>query len=414
MTKHQLIALLVALMSVCTHAAEPTISQQDAKLLETIKTSPYKDAVALLENRLAKDPTPALTFALATLHLKEKQHVKATVVLEQTLRLKPDFHRARLALAHALAQLNRLDECAKQLQTLAMDGTAPQSHQQWAFLAQIYLKTQRLIPAETAIKHALTLNPDDLSYQKLLLNILLQQRKSEEAASLARTLIDACPNEQIVWLALLNPALENKQWDQASELLHVACAILPTDDKLLNLQVSVALQLKQFQTAIHALDKLNSLKKLDANLILATVQLLLHANQTDDAKHLLAMVDNASLQLSPAKNLQFMKLKTQLDMSDDHAQNLARWQQLYALEPNDGDVNLNIAQCHLKLQQPELAEPFLLKASKVPHVAYEAFIQLANLKLAQNNKTQARQFLQKAFRLFPTPELQNTIRQLTP
>lgn len=234
-----ILTLLSPVLAAVSPAPSPTtVTAAESQLLERLRGLPPEQAEKELQTALTPSSSPALRYTAAQLACRLGDYSLAETRLRRLLADHPDFPHARLLLAQTLATLRRHQEAAALLRELL--GRAHDDeprHTLWALLAQSLLELGQPLPAETAIRNAIALAPEPQdAYLRLLLRALLDQRRGEEAAALARQLLRDAPTDTTLWLIAIQRELDLSHHDRAAALAELAIRAGNRDPQLTRLR----------------------------------------------------------------------------------------------------------------------------------------------------------------------------------
>ena len=232
--------LILTLLSLALSASPSptTVTAAESQLLERLRGLPPEQAEQELQTALTPASSPALRYTAAYLACRLGNYPLAEARLRRLLADHPDFPRARLLLAQTLAALHRHQEAAAILrELLSRPRDDEPRHTLWALLAQSLLELGQPLPAETAIRNAIALAPEPQdAYRRLLLGALLDQRRGEEAATLARQLLRNAPADTPLWLIVIQRELDLSHHDRAAALAELAIRAGNRDPQLTRLR----------------------------------------------------------------------------------------------------------------------------------------------------------------------------------
>ena len=146
---------------------------------------------------------------------------------ETAVRKAPDFAMARYRLAHTLASLGDTDGAMQQIEAAKHDGARLPSRER-AYIAAAESYFRRDYPqAEKQYRELLEEHPYETEARLLLLYVLMDQDRNEEALVEAETLAGQDPGDEVAWSSVADLNLTLGHYGQADEALRKLMAISP-------------------------------------------------------------------------------------------------------------------------------------------------------------------------------------------
>ena len=159
---------------------------------ERFATERFREAIAPLREIVRLKPDGAdCRYDLGAAYLRCGLYVEAAESLRKAVDLRPGFHQALGQLAYALERLQYDAEAAVQYRKLSRNATAPR--QRLFHLAKAQILEGTLPEAEATLRRLLTLAPNDGEIRTLLGQVLVDQRKFEEAGEELRRATETVP-----------------------------------------------------------------------------------------------------------------------------------------------------------------------------------------------------------------------------
>ena len=208
--------------TLCAHG-EPTVSEAEAALLKQAEALAARNpgqAAKLIQDAIAPESSPALSFAAGAFLFQDHQPRKAAAAFRRALRRCPNFARARLNLARVLLDLGKVEQAAGELAGLT---TAPgvDHGTVWGLLGFALLSAGRNMAAETAYRNALVFCPAAAVRPGLIRSLLAQKRFEAARSALLREL-DHSPDRLELWTLLASTDLA--RGENRDAMLHLECA----------------------------------------------------------------------------------------------------------------------------------------------------------------------------------------------
>jgi Flp pilus assembly protein TadD len=151
-----------------------------------------RDAEAPLKEIVRFMPANAdAHYDLGAAYARCGRFVEAADSFRKAVELRPSFHQALAGLASALEYWKRDSELLSAYRKLSRNADAPRD--KLVYLAKAQVMEERLEDAEATLRRLLVLSPDDGRTRMLLGQVLIDQRRFEEASGELSRAIDAVP-----------------------------------------------------------------------------------------------------------------------------------------------------------------------------------------------------------------------------
>lgn len=258
------LALVIAIFGPCAAAASVCTPPQalQAKLRQQPTADTYAEAgmwygdhgqyacaVSAYQAALKQRPKSAeFSYLLGLSMLRKGDFSDAVKPLQQSIALKPEVLKPHLLLASALEELDRsaearaewmaalkidpssemaLDGASKNLlaagqseAVIALLGPQPKSENLILDLAMAYQRTEAMDQATEVIRKGLEANPSSHALTRALIATLVLQQHYQEAAKLAKKLVQESPNDLDAQILYLQVLVENDDEELAQPLAH--------------------------------------------------------------------------------------------------------------------------------------------------------------------------------------------------
>jgi tetratricopeptide (TPR) repeat protein len=148
---------------------------------------------------------------------------------ETAVRKAPDFAMARYRLAHTLASLGDTDGAIQQIEAAKRDAARlPSRERSYIAAAESYFRRD-YVQAEKQYRDLLEEHPYETEARLLLLYVLIDQGRNEEALAEAETLAGQDPGDEVAWSSVADLNLKLGHYDEADEALRKLIAISPAN-----------------------------------------------------------------------------------------------------------------------------------------------------------------------------------------
>jgi tetratricopeptide (TPR) repeat protein len=139
----------------------------------------------------------------------------------------PDFAMARYRLAHTLASLGDTDGALREIEAAKRaDARLPSRERAYIDAADAYFRRD-YTQAERQYRSLLETHPYETEARLLLLYVLIDQGRNEDALVQAETLAEQDPGDEVAWSSIADLNLKLGHYDEADEALRRLIAISP-------------------------------------------------------------------------------------------------------------------------------------------------------------------------------------------
>ncbi len=225
------------------------------------------DAKTEYEKAIALDPKMAAAYQNLGLTLIPSDPVAAIEPLQHAAELMPNDARTKWLLGIALEATKKDAPAIEQYE--AAEKLDPKNVDIRNSLALALLRTGRLADAETAFREALALQPTGAAADqahKGLLQTLLAEKKSDEAATELGAYLEAHPNDAAMRLERASLLVDAGKDDDALAELDKAASAGPESLRALKLRALIYFRKKQYDNAVPVLTKAIALAPRDPDL----------------------------------------------------------------------------------------------------------------------------------------------------
>ena len=174
---------------------------------------------------------------------------------EVAVQKAPDFAMARYRLAHTLASLGDTDGAMQQIEAAKRDAVRlPSRERAYIAAAESYFRRDYL-QAEKQYRELLEEHPYETEARLLLLYVLIDQGRNEEALAEAETLAGQDPGDEVAWSSVADLNLRLGHYDEADEALRKLVAISPANPNAYYLLGESRLFRGEYDEAVGQYDK---------------------------------------------------------------------------------------------------------------------------------------------------------------
>ncbi len=411
-----LLSLIAAALLTCAttlpaqSAPEPKVSAREATLLNqaaALAVTNMPQAVALLTAANDTEASAALDFAIGNFQFQDGQHEKAVAAYQAAVRKWPSFRDARKNLGRAYLLLEREQEAIKVYQGLVVDGYVDADT--YLLLGHGLMLKAHAVPAETAYRQALLLEPEHPDAQRGLIQSLLEQERYAEVRNLLRSALDQQPREASYWALLANVEVALENTEAAIRAIETARRLEACPPLLLTLLGDLYLDAGRAAEAVACYEDARRAGGVANTRFLRAVEGLVQLGEADKASALLDRVE-AELALD---DMTGVRLRAEIAaLQGNLNQAIALYRQLAAADPLDGRILLRLGDLLRESGAVGEAELTYERAGRVAGFATEALVRRARLEIGAKRFSEAVELLEAAQRLNPQPSTARYLEQI--
>lgn len=302
----------------------------------------------------------------------------------------PDYLRVHESLGLLYLATERYEEARVHLGRAAELGL--HSPNLYAGLGYLNQQTQNYFSAASAFSSALVMESNE-SWQFGLLYALVQTRQYAAATSLVEQMLQATPEDEVLWLYRSQTAMGAGQTEIA--LTSLETAIRLGDDSVANLQVAATLHM-QGGSAARAVELLRDAfaEGMDYQFLDQALTWLVQQDQWEYLRELLAASASGRSSLTESQQSRSLVKEAELLLYDGARQAaMTTLRESVDLDPTNAEALLRLGQLYLEDRDFNRAELVLQRAVSFDLYRESALITLAQVAIDQENFTRALELL---------------------
>jgi tetratricopeptide (TPR) repeat protein len=393
---------------------EPLMNEEERelhdKLVQMIPNNP--DGVGgALEKLITPESTARYELLLANLYAQKGDGEKAVDYYQKAVEKFPRYRTAWNNLGVNLVKLNRHPEAVKAF-TRAIELGASNGIM-YGLLGFSYMTMGQFIPAESAYRMAVLLDPATPDWKLGLANVLLRQEKYADAVAMMGQLIVENPEKTDLWLLQANGYLGMKRALDAAgnfEFVHRLGKATPeTLNTLGDIYISedlVELAALNYKKAF----ELEPEKGVPG--LLRASEILMTRAAPEQARDLLATAQ-AGAAIAGDDRQKVLKLRAKLALSSGEDEEAAQaLEEAVKLNPLDGDSLILLGQYHARKSEVEQAIFIYERAAAIEAFEADAKVRHAQLLVQQSRFGEAIPLLKRAQEVKPRESVAKFVEEL--
>ncbi len=391
----------------------PPVTSAETRLLEQAMTVSETNLLAAVELLQGGDPgmQGAAMYFTAGNFLVQMEHYEAAVSsYQEAIRKFPAFRDARKNLARVWLLLGNDQEAVRLYQGLVSDGHF--EAEIFLLLGHGLLLRNHTVPAETAFRQVLMLEPSNQEAHRGLVQSLLEQNRFQEVRQLVRGAIDLDPSDTSYWMLLANVHVSLGDMAAAIRTAETARRLNACPPMLLMLLGDLYLDAERATEAIACYDEAWQRGQITPKRFLRAVEGLVMARDADRAA---ALLETIELPDAPDSAMEHLMLRLRADIAaleGNTDQAVVHYRSLVAADPLDGRMLLRLGDL---LREQGLSGEALLtyeRAGRLPGMEPDTLVRRARLQVEEGRIHEAVSLLERAQQIEPRPHITRYLDQL--
>jgi tetratricopeptide (TPR) repeat protein len=396
---------------------EPGVSLDEREVmlevLDLISADKLGDAAELIEDSRTDASSAVFDFTLANIHFQRDEFDQAIGACRLAIDKHPKFRRAWRMIGQIHVRRAEFSEAVPALtRVVELGGTDALSY---GMLGFAYLSLGDHVPAESAFRQALLVDPYTMDWKMGLAESLFRQGRYADASSFFGKLIEDNPSRPELWLA------QGEAFARLGDTLGAAENFEMVDrlggssfDSLVNLGDIYANE-ELFEMAVDAYSRaidrdpaakidrvLRAAKYLSANGALAETRQLVEKIEAVRAD---------ALDLETRKDL--LRVRARIAVAEGVGEEEVKiLEEIVTLDPLDGDALILLGQHSGRAGDPEQAVFYFERAANIEGFEADAKIRHAQLLVGQGKYQEALPLLRRAQAIQPRETVQEYLEQV--
>ena len=393
---------------------EPDMTAEEYAIYEkvtTMLTTNVDLAVKMLEAMMSEKepPSPAFEFILGNAYYAANQVERAEQSYRSAVKRYPSFLRAWSNLGVLCYSSGRYADARPCLSTAVVLGDRDPVN--FGLLGYCLEKEGDTVSAEMAYLQAVSGDPTNLDWKEGLLRIYLEAKQYGRAEPLVRSLIKAKPAEARYWLNYAGILLAERRKVEAMVVLEEAAASGAAGPDELALLGDLYAEQNLTAQAIAVYEKVRGAERARGDeKLLQFARLLIAADRLPEAEQALAAITG---ELPASARIVLLQTRADLAMARK------RWPEarqqleaLLALAPLNGRGLLTLGRTYLEEKNVPRATVAFEAAYRIPDVAYQASVELANIEVMNRNFAKSAEYLEKALSIEKTDAISDYLTRV--
>ena len=325
----------------------------------------------------------SVLYVIGVTYLELERYVPAEAALKAALVPLPDYLRVHEALGHLYLRTERYAEARVHLTRATELGL--NSAGIHVGLAAANARTENWWGAASAFQQALAIEPENRSWQSGLLQALNETQQYAAGLALVEQMLQAVPDDDVLWLYRAHMAINSNQRDSALTSLEMAIRL--GDDSVANKQVAATLHMERGSVG-RAVELLKSAtaENLDFQFIDQALAWLGYEDEWDYFRELLTAADARRASLDDSQRSLLLTRRASLQLHDGNRRvAIVSLQEAVDLDASNAEALMTLGQAYYDERDLNRAETMFQRASVFDLQRENALVSLAQVAIDQQN-----------------------------
>jgi tetratricopeptide (TPR) repeat protein len=360
-------------------------------------------------------PSAIFDFVLANLYWQERDDLdNASRYYRSAIAKFPSFRRAYKNLGLVEVRQGDFEGAIESLsKVIELDGDDGVTY---GLLGYAYSSTGQFVPAESAYRNAVLLDPGTRDWKLGLTMSVLKQQKYAEAATLCEELIAGEPDNAGFWLLQANAYIGLGQPLRAAENFEIVDRMGKSTEQSLYTLGDIYVNEELWELASRAYSRaVETDPEQRPSRAIGKVEVLAQRGATREAESLIETVQTIlGDRLDEGDKKKLLKQEARLAMLDGEGGEdvVEVLEEIVALDPLDGDALILLGQHYAKIDDPEQAIFYFERAASIEEFETDANLRHAQLLVNQSRYDEAVPLLKRAQELDPREDVARFLEQV--
>lgn len=385
------------------------------KVLDLISSDKMSDAARTLEKELSRNEAASAVFdfTLANIYFQQEQLEQATGHYTNAVEKFPQFRRAWRNLGIIHVRQGKFEDSLPALTRVIELGGGDATT--YGLLGFAYSSIGNYLPAESAYRMAILLDPVTLDWKMGLLRSFFKQERYAEAVALSSQLIETHPDRADLWLLQANAYIGLNQPLKAAGIFelvnHLGQSTVDSLNMLGDIYVNEELYDLAVRSYIQAMDKD---PQGDSKRALRSAKVLVARGALKETRQLVERIENLrGSQLDAGDRKDLLKLRARLAVADGSGEEEVRvLEEIVKMDPLDGEALILLGQHSSRNGDTEKAIFYYERAASIEQHEADAKVRHAQLLVENGKYAEALPLLRRAQLLEPRENVQEYLEQV--
>ncbi|MEX2672286.1 MAG: tetratricopeptide repeat protein [Phycisphaeraceae bacterium] len=397
---------------------EPSVTVEERRqmmeVMQLISNEQVDEAAELLRNGRSEGGSAVYEFTLANIHFQREQLDQAAELYQVAVEKYPKFRRAWQNLGLIRVRQGAFEQALPALTKVIELGGG--NGITYGLLGFSYSSLEIHLPAESAYRMAVLLDPETMDWQMGLARSLFKQERFADAVALTEQLISDDPNRADLWLLQANALIGLNQPLRAAENYEILDRMGSSTVDSLNMLADIYVNQELYDLALTAYVRaVDATEKDDDPERAVRAARVLNARGAMDASRTLIekVEDYYGASLDDEQNKELLRLRARIAVAEGATgEEVNILKEIVALDPLDGEALILLGQHASREGDLETAVFYYERAAGLEEHEADAKVRHAQLLIGESKYNEALPLLRSAQQIQPRENVQEFLEQV--
>lgn len=387
--------------------------EQMQQILKLISDEDLDGAIKQLESIRGENTNPLFDYTQANIHFQRNELDKAADLYHAAVEKKDNFRRAWSNLGKIHVRTGDYESATRALtrviETGGGDGTT------FGLLGYAYAKRQMHIPAESAYRRAIVLDPDTRDWKLGLAQSFFKQQRYGEAAAFLDQLIRDEPENADYWLLQANAYIGLDQAMKAAENYELIDQLGESTYQTLNTLGDIYINEGLYDTAVHSYIRAMELEpQREPHRAIQAAKVMAARGAYDATETLVKQIETGSSdQIQEEARKDLLKLRARIAATRGaNAEQAEVLEQIVAIDPMDGEALMLLGSYYARVGEMDKAKLRYEQAASIEGYEADGKVRVAQLLVNDGKYQEALRLLRRAQELNFREHVQDYLEQV--
>jgi tetratricopeptide (TPR) repeat protein len=399
---------------------EPRVTVEERERMQTLfslmSQNKLDEAVAELKEIRKQNTNPLFDYTLANIYFQQGELDKAIDLYEQAVDPKTgkeNFRRAWANLGKIYVRTGKHEKAIEALRRVIETGGGTGTT--YGLLGFAYSKVQKPVPAESAFRKAILLDPETQDWKLALAQSFHRQQRFGELVTFLEQLLKKDPENQDFWMLQAQGYIGLEKPLKAAQNYEMVDALGASSYDSLNMLGNIYVNQELYEMAVRSYIRALELKPgHDPEGAVRAAQVLAARGAYEPTEKLVSAIERVKGdQLAKDQRKDLLKLRARIaaDRGADKTQAKVL-ERIIEIDPMDGEALMLLGKYYAQNDRPEQAKNRYEQAARIDDYEADAKIRLAQLLVKEEKYEQALQNLRAAQKLNYRDHVQDYLEQV--
>ncbi|RJP27595.1 MAG: hypothetical protein C4527_13490 [Candidatus Omnitrophota bacterium] len=392
-----------------------TVSEREQmqKVFDLISADKLDEAVKMLEKSRNDAASAVFDFTLANICFQREELDRAASIYQIAIDKYPKFRRAWKNLGLIFVRQGEFEKALPALTRVVELGE--HTAITYGLLGYAYSSVEKYIPAESAYRMAILLDPTTMDWKMGLARSFFKQKRYAEAVAICEQLINDQPDRDDLWLLQANAYIGLNQPLKAAENYELLRQLGKSTADSLNMLGDIYVNVELYEMAVESY--IQAIEKHAQNnpvRMIRSAKVLVARGALEETRRLIERIESAyGDQLEAEDRKDLLKLRARLAVADGSGKEEVRvLEEIVALDPLDGEALILLGQHCNRIGDSEKAIFYYERAAGTEKYEADAKVRHAQLLVGNGKYAEALPLLRRAQLINPRENIQEYLDQV--